>query len=96
MDQINTITSKNLVAGEWYEGSSTFFTKTGRVRHSSTWGGYYVGIQNPDPSDPFIDPQTGYAVKSDPIHLFRDGHMGGVKQGHFGFPVDRFDAYVVA
>jgi len=82
----NTIQTGTLTPGARVSGVAVGTRKNGRVAFVSTWDGVYAGIQQPDPSDPFID-ERGNKHPGDPIHLFRDGHINGIAQTYHGFPV---------
>lgn len=51
--------------------------------YHSTWSGIYEGVR---PSD----------WDGQPYHYFRDGEINGVKQSHFGHPVDRSTIDILA
>lgn len=69
------ITSGNLVHGERVEGTSTGYSKTGRVAFTSTWAGTF--------DREAMDVHDG----GEAYLYFTDGHINGTPQAHHGFPV---------
>lgn len=82
-----TTVNGRLVPGEHVTGTSVGFI-AGKVDHTAIWSGTYVGIQEPDPDDPWLD-ENGYPTEDQggATHLFRDGEVNGVPQNFFAFPV---------
>lgn len=63
-----------LTPGIAVEGTTVLRSTKGRDRFRGTWRGTYVGIE-PSPHD------------GEPMHVFRNGDINGIRQGSFAFPV---------
>ena len=92
------VASRPLIPGEHVTGVVHLYSaRSGRLQRSSTWEGTYVGTQEPDPTDPWLNADgTPAKDQGETVHLFRDGHLGGTPQGNFGFPVALTRTAVVA
>lgn len=74
MKVVCTITSGSLVHGERVEGTSTGYTKSGKVAFTATWGGIF--------DREALDVHDGREM----YLYFTDGHINGTPQAHQGFP----------